>query len=420
MTTYTDLYSTMNIQDGMEADPNHANNFQRFLRAQMTDQALEKLIPFIAASTGSFPSKQFELTGQGGANASTLYAYAMHPGSAYLIQGGANNVFGIQAGTLLQKVANADGSDSSLVAFTFTGTETWPAIANGATNYRIDLLQMQLSYITDTPASVDFQDAMTRALTTNPITATRRRVRASLTIKQGTPAASPVVPEPDAGFVPVAFVCVGAGWTSATAPQFGFEAVASPTTQAIVYDLRMPLGVQLHRVDPVLFKLQTAWALSNQNQTLTSSSATNNMYAMAQTGPGRLIGVMIENTGVGAVFPGSFGLLKLSAATPSANYVAANNMVGGTGGQSFITRIYRKDFEQMHIPMGTGPTIQASVTNLYGPPLWSNGYRAMQEPGPATGGPPTGAAWGAVAAGWVNSASGVTIGGIWFVFATGL
>lgn len=414
MTTYTDLYSTMLFQDGMEVDFNHANNAQRFGRAAATDQMLEKLIPFIPVTTGTTPSKQSELTGQGGANASTLYAYAVHPGSAYLIQGASNAVINISAGTLLQKLANADGNDSTLTPFTFDGTTSaFPALANGATNYRIDLLQMSLAYITDTPVSVDFQDGITRANTTNPSAAVRRRVQAALTVKQGTPAASPVVPEPDAGCVPVGFVCVGASWTNATAPVFGFEGVGTPASQAVVYDLRMPLGVRLHRVDPVLFKLETAaWALSNQNQTLTSSSATNKMYASAQGGPGRLIGVMLESA---AQFPSSLGLLKVGATTPSANYVAGNGFFGGSTGQVGIIRVYRSDFERQHIPMGTGPTIQASATNKYGVPLWANGYRVAQEPST-----PASASWGAVGAAWVNSSSGVTLGGIWFIFATGL
>lgn len=414
----TDLYSTVFFQDGEQLTHDDLNNAQRFVRAQLTDQVLEKLAAFIWVPTGS--TQQSELTGQAGANASTLYAYATHPGSAYLRQGASNAVINIAPGTLLQKMANADGLDSTLVPFTFDGTTSaFPAIANGATNYRIDLLQMALVYINNTPASVDFQDAVTRANTTVAGTATRRRIQCTLSVKQGTPGASPVVPEPDAGCVPVGFVCVGASWTNATAPVLGFEAVATPASQAAVYDLRMPLGVRLHRVDPVLFKLDTAWALSDQNQTLTSSSGTNKMYAAAQIGPGRLIGLMLD--GASGLFPSSVGLMRSQAGvTPSANYVAANTFTGGTtgasGGSSAIIRISRRDFEENHIPMGTGPTIQASVTNKYGPPLWMNGYRVPQDPNPSASAP-----WGSVGVGWVNAGSpGTVVGGVWFVIATGL
>jgi hypothetical protein len=415
----TDLYSTELWLDGQAIELDKLNNGQRFLRAQLTDQVLEKLIPFLPVATGTLPSKQSELTGQGGANASTLYAYAMHPGSAYLVQGASNAEINIAAGTLLQKLGDANGQDSTLVPFSFDGTTSaFPAIANGATNYRIDLLQMALSYTTDTPLNVDFQDAVTRANTTVVGTVTKRRLKCVLSVKQGTPGASPVVPEPDAGAVPVGFVCVGASWTNVTAPVYGFEGMASPTTQAIVYDLRMPMGVRLHRVDPVLFKLQTAWALSNQNQTLTLSSSTNDMYCSINTGPGRLIGIMQESLGTA---PTSIGLLRVGASTPSANYVAGNSLTSGENHNNGIIRWHRMDFETLHIPMGTGPTIQASVTNGYGPPLWSDGYRAPQEPVQGAG-VASGATWGSVGVGYHNATSIVsaTIGGIWFVLATGL
>lgn len=371
MTTYTDLYSTMNIQDGMEADPDHANNFQRFLRAQLTDQILQSQIAAVSNS-----ATRPDLGGDDGANMSTLWAYCISPGHAFLRQGSANNKIQVSPGTLLQKIADSDGNDSTLVPFTFIGTEEWTIASGDATNPRVDLLQMQLTYITDTPVSVDFEDAVTRALTTNVATATRRRVQATLTVKQGTPAASPTIPDPDAGFVPVGTVVVGHGWTTAgNAPIFGVDTV--DTNNAVVHDQRMPIGMRKWITDPVNYKTAAAWALSDVNCAVTSSNATNLLWIRCPTNWGRVIAVDLNTAGI--TIPISVVRLARAQGSISAGFSAVSNDFGSNvaSDTSLLARSRRRDFETLHTP-SAGPTIQASAVSKIGVPLWASGYRVPQ------------------------------------------
>lgn len=373
MTTYADLYSTMNIQDGMEADFNHANNFQRFLRAQQSDQLVAQMVTSILTHQTS-PNFGID-DGATVADVSNLWAYAVSSGRAFLRQGSANNKIQVAPGTLYQRIASADGNDSTLVAFTFAGTEEWTLASGDATNPRVDMLQMKLEYITDTPASVDFEDAASRALTTNAATATRRRVQATLTVKQGTPAASPTIPDPDAGFVPVGTAVVGHGWTSAgAAPLFGED--TAEANNVVIHDQRMPLGVRALVTEPATYK-PTAWTLSADKVSLATSNATNDLYIRCQTNVGRVVAVDLAD----------FGLLAPASAVKlggdivgSAATFRVRNSFGTNRLSSSVGRSRRVDFEASHSPVA-GPTIVASAVKGYGVPLWASGYRTPQIPG---------------------------------------
>lgn len=363
----TDLYSTVFFQDGEQFTFDDANNMQRFVRAQMTDQLLQELV-----GAASNAGNQADIGGADGGNVSTLWAYTMNPGRAFLRQGSANNKIQLAPGTLLQKIANSDGNDATLVPFTFAGTEEWTLASGDATNPRVDLLQMKLEYITDTPVSVDFMDAATRALSTNPTANTRLRVQATLTVKQGTPAASPRIPDPDAGFVPVGSVVVGHGWTSATAPTFGLDQVESG--KAVVSDQRMPLAVRAHAVTPVMFFPVSNWSVDATWRDATASSGTNAM-AVPYRGPmGRLVGVRIEHS---AAFAG------VNLGTYATGAVGAHGGIKGnslTSASTAINELFaRTAFEGAHNP-NAGPTILPSTVNAIGMPLWQNGCRVPVNP----------------------------------------
>lgn len=371
----TDLYSTVLFQDGEQITFGDLNNVQRFVQAQMTDQIVESLVPGILTTIANTDLNGTDFGSLNGANIPKIYAHAVSPGWAFLRQGSANNKIQISPGTLLQKIGNADGQASTFLPFRFAGTEEFTLTNGDATNPRVDLLQMALSYITDTLASVDFQDAVTRADTTVANTATRRRVQCILSVKTGTPGASPVVPDPDAGNVVVGAVVVGNSWTTAgNAPIFGVDTAAA--SNAVVHDHRMPLGVGAYRVDPVLYKLETAFALANTNQLVTSSSATNFFLTMCPFHPGRLLAVDIHvNAGpaAGSVTIGN-GVTRFSAA-PSTGYSKGNTLNGSA--QSTRFRSLRTDFEAAHNP-AAGPTVQASAVNKIGVPMWTSGYRTPQ------------------------------------------
>lgn len=369
-----------------------------YLAAASTDQTIEKLLIPFGVGGGNH---QWDLPGQKGTDATlpgvaTPYCFALHPGGAYLDYGSANGIFKITPGTLFMKVANADGVNQTFLPFTFDGTQQFPTIAAGGSDYRVDLLQIKIERVSGA-------------------------LSATLSTKQGTPAASPTIPTCDTGFVPVGFVLVGASWTNATQPFIGLEQSAG-AGQAVLYDCRMPVGVRAIRVDPVMFKLETAWALANQNQVVTNSNGTNKMYVPFANAysPGRIIGVGIENIGAGTATPTNAGLLRVQAGVaPSVNFIAGHTFGGGTtgasSGSSAITRYFRRDFEDNHVPMGSGPVIQRSATEQVGVPLWTNGYRCPQDPQPQASAP-----FGNAALSWVNTTNGVSVGGVWFAIAGGL
>lgn len=399
----TDNYASVFWQDGQQLDLDGLNLGQRFVRAQLTDQILERCIAGVANSgfSGSIP----ELMGRVGTDAPSDYAYAVNPGGAFLRAGSGNNKVQIAPGTLLQKIANSDGQDSTLVPFFFSGTEEF-TIANGdATNPRVDLLQMKLEYISDTPTSVDFQDAVSRALTTVAATSTRRRIRCTLSTKQGTPAVSPVVPDPDTGNVAVGSVVVGHGYITSFGISFaGIDVV--DTNNAVVHDQRMPLGVSVFRVDPTAYKLETAWALASTNQVVTASSTTNKFYAHCPAHLGRLIALeMRTNTAptAGAITLGSLPNGMLAA--PSTVFVKGNTL-GTASGTLPVQRFLRGSIDGAHNP-AAGPVIQPSAVAKIGVPLWTGGFRVPGSPG-----------W--LGMGVVNQGGLASIGEIGFYLAMGL
>ncbi len=376
----TDLYSTVFFQDGEQLTFDDLNNGQRFLRAQLTDQILQQLIGDVSNA-----ATRPEFGGDGGANASGLWAYSMSPGRAFLRQGSANNKIQLAPGTLFQKSANNDGADSTLVPFSFVGTEEWTLASGDATNPRVDVLQMKLEYITDTLASVDFQDAVTRANTTTPNTATRRRIQCTLSVKTGTPAASPTIPDPDTGFVPVGTAVVGHGWTSAgAAPIFGVD--TAEANKVVIHDQRMPLGVRGHIVTPLLYMLETAFSLSAVNTVVNSTNATNLLFAKCPVSTGRLLAMDVISiqamTSVAkfvTYLPGNSPGQPPSGNTAVANGFGSNTILGG-----LVARSRRIDFEAAHTPLA-GPTILSSATNKIGVPLWASGLRTPTMPGSTFG-----------------------------------
>ncbi|HSR79118.1 MAG TPA: hypothetical protein VLN57_21270 [Xanthobacteraceae bacterium] len=367
----TDLYSTELWSDGQEVDTSKLNNSQRFVQATIFDQILQSKIASLELT-----STNPDLGGENGPDAPLLYAYCVSPGAAYLRAGSANNKVQIAPGTLLQKVANSDGQGATLIPFTFAGTEEFTFTNGDASNPRVDLLQMALSYISDTTASVDFQDAVTRAITSTPSTPTKRRVLCTLSVKAGTPAASPTIPDPDSGSVPVGSIFVPATWNAtATPPLIGFESSGNAT----VHDQRMPLGVHVVRVDPALFKLKTGWSLTDFNSRATASSGTNELYAILGLGPGRIIAIDVYSTVALSTGTVTIGWLDGSS-NPTTRYLKTNTVVSASSGN--VRRSQRVDFEGAHNPetvLGAYPIIQKSAVNKIGMPLWTSGIRVPQD-----------------------------------------
>ena len=385
----TDIYTQVAFQDGEGISHIDFNNLQKFLKAQLHDGLIQYLIGASKHTTIDPTNSNYdpEFSGQNGVDADTRWAYCLNPGQAFLRQGSANHKIQIAPGTLWQKIAATDGTEAKLIPYTFVGTEEFTLTNGDVTNPRVDLLQMKLEYVDGGSATRDFEDATTRVVTTTSMNTTRR-VQCTLSVKTGTPGASPAYPTPDAGFVPVGAVVVGNGWTTAgAAPIFGIDTTA--TNNAVVHDQRMPIKVRAYRVDPSEFKLVTAWALSNNNSTVSSSNITNLLYVPCPVTMGRLVGVEIH---ISSALPATFTPMATAADVGqstgilSTTYTPRNSIaLAASPGPSLYTEQW--GIESNHASTtgvgGVGPGIVANATmvnNLaYNSPIWCTGRRALYE-----------------------------------------
>lgn len=355
----TDVFAQQLIQDGMALGPADLNSLSSRTLAYLFDQVVFAALPREAftTSTDTFWSPL------GIPYALALTVHGGHPG-----QGSANNKVQIHRGTLLQAIADPDGSEPKLLAYTFANEEV--TIANGdATNPRIDLVQMKLEYVDDTSTSRDFQDATTRALSSQSLNI-RRRVKCTLSVKQGTPAASPAYPDPDTGYCVIAGVMVGATYSGATPLTLDDAAGAA----AVLHDQRMPLRVRSHGAlakDMVYagtdFVPTGGWYLERIN-----NIDGNSLYIPPHRwgNSGRLVMVdcqFRDSTALTSKIirwnPGDVAEVDLTGAN-----------LGGSSSATMSLRRSRLDqFQLLHAP-AAGPTIVGNINGM-GPPIWSNGRR---------------------------------------------
>jgi hypothetical protein len=358
-----DSFKAVLFNDGEGLVHTDFNDSTNFLAARLSDQILESLVGSVANTALLDP----DLNGQRGANAPTHLAYCLHGGSAYLRQGSANNKLQIAPGVLMQKTAPSDGNAPTFLCYSFAGTEE-VTIANGdAANPRVDLVQMKLERIDGDLQTRDIQDGTTHVVTSQTNNK-KRRVQCTLSVKQGTPAASPTYPDPDAGYVAVAGVVVGATYAAAAGFKWGDDTAGAV---AVVHDQRMPLNVQAHHSDPALFKMVTGWSLTGSGSTASCTVGTNDLRVQcSKAGNGRLVGVSVARTD-------TLGVLNLgNNGSGGTAFNACNNTPSfGVGADYAFTAYYT--FEGLHAP-AAGPTVQPSPTNKIGPPLWTNGRRCAR------------------------------------------
>lgn len=369
----TDLYKNVKWSDGEEITFGDLNDNQRFLASRLFDQTLHMLAPGLG--------KDLAFNGQAGADISTAHCYALSAGSAYLRQGSGNNKVQIAPGTLLQKLAAATGNESQLLAYTFVGTEE-VTIANGSGggNYRVDLVQMALVYLDTDSQSRHFEDAVTGALTSSA-TNKKRVVSCTLSVKQGTPAANPTVPAPDAGTVPIGAMIVpsayaGGAWN---ATGLGFYDTAAASS-LLCYDLRLPLGVRAHHVWPIEYQYDNAkWTLDTFKQHVTAGAAATALYIPCKQLGGRVLGVALVNndpSGFTAKFAnynesngGGLVISNMNTALLSDGSGVLKYLLDGLGNADH--------FQKHHAP-GSGPTVTANA-NGQGAPVWASGVRGPLE-----------------------------------------
>lgn len=403
MTTETDNFAANNQNDGEEIVYGDVNALSMFIGARITDQILAKMIPFLpnGLSNGD-PTAQGEYGKSVGAFSSKnqARAFALMPGGGYPWVGTATiagvtlatNAIGMQPGTLFQLIGDeSTGTDSQLLPFTFSGGETFSIAANSSGNPRVDLLEMALSFVTTDSQSRDFEDATTGANTTVSMNK-QRQVQCVYQVKQGTPAASPVVPTPDAGFCAIGAVLVNNGYATTTQIIAGVDTGGS---SAVLWDLRIPLNVKAHPVIATGMIADGRWTpnelVSGWGWIGYNANAANGLLTIpCPRSDGRLIAVAISGYfATGMASTAILGRAKLSTTigggpsitpvltfTPLAN--VTSELIAFDTTQHF--KIAQLDTIDAAMDPSAGPTALPDVTDTIGAPIWCNGARCTTRP----------------------------------------
>lgn len=306
----------------------------------------------------------------------TPYALALTCFGAHPKQGSANNKIKISNGVLFQPIAVPDGTEPKLLGYSFNFEEV--TIANGdASNPRVDLVQMKLEYVNDTTAARHFKDATTGAITSTTPTI-RRRVKCTLSVKQGTPAASPVYPDPDAGTVAIAGVLVGTNYVAA-AP-FGMDDAAGAV--AVIHDQRLPLGTRRYGT----LGNDMMWNSGSGFSTIGGGSGGGiiGVFRVTQDGEslyipcrawgnvGRLISLDCQFKDGTSL---TSGIVRHDIGNASATLLNNANLNGSSSGQASLRRVTLAQIQASHAP-AAGPTALPSTVWGIGAPIWTNGRRS--------------------------------------------
>ena len=336
------------------------NNTKNQTATRFLDGFVAQLAP---GDLGSASDPEMSSETPGGNSTGTEWCYVPTIGSAIPVQGASNNILKIAAGTVYQRVPSSP--QATFIPGTLDGTNQF-TIANGnGVNPRADLIQIQLQWTGVSPSSL---------------------VTATVNLKAGTPAATPVLPTPDSGFVPICYVVSGANYAGASS--FNCEAFSSTT--AVVYDVRMPLGVKTYVVRPNdMGRNFDAWDLSGlagdtfvgdngglgrriKNKSALTSSQ-DQVLIFCPTVRGRLLGVALlsknGNSATGVVQQ------RLEPSGPG-NSLATANLIENTTTASF----HRTGLDVLEL---TGSAAPVSPVNpgggtprkAYGAPIWCDGTR---------------------------------------------
>lgn len=357
--------------DGEAIDRTDDNNAQMFQQLREMNMFFSGAMPNIAgdpSSPGDVPAPdsfgEQAVLGVGIGDG----VYAPSPGSSYVYASGVANQLIFTYGpimTLPQEPWN--GAVEELALFRMAGGLTLTTAVGDAANPRIDLVEIKLEYVDGDPQTRHFEDATTRAPSSQALTDKERKVQITYQIKQGTPAASPAYPGTTAGFMAMAAV-----WIPAT-----HNAVHSP---ANIRDLRMPFGVRAVDVDFTQFQRTgiTPW-VDLGGAILTTQAATidtDYVYAVCPvaTRSARLLGVGIHCS------PGddwNAALVQmsypLSSAGPTATLIGfvSDVGVGAADGFTYADAIQIADQAGNGVPTFAKGS-RAPGTRI-GTPVWCNG-----------------------------------------------
>lgn len=357
----TDLFKEALYNDGEGVTHGDLNDSQRFLSAQLWDQTLAQLIGGIGLT-----SVDYDVAANGVTPPDHL-AYCLQGGAGFPYLGSTTNKIKMMPGTLLQRVGAATGDERVMLAYTFAGTEEFTIAAGDATNPRVDLLQMKLELVNADSQSRDFEDAATGVITTTS-QMKKRRVQCTISVKTGTPAASPTYPDPDAGYVAIGGVVVGANYLTTTQIIFGVDTAGA---NAVLHDQRMPLNVQGYRTPVSSFHIVASVTRADPAYFATSTSTTLShlrIPCLKAGSAGRIVGIDVAYSSTTAL---TAALIRAANADQDLSTLTLPLNAGLT----FYTRGF-VTFEGAHAPTA-GPVVQQSAVNKIGPPIWTNGRRCL-------------------------------------------
>lgn len=209
----------------------------------------------------------------------------------------------------------------------------------------------------------------------------QRRVKCTMLVKTGTPAASPAYPDPDAGYVVVGAIVVGATYAAASGVLFEDTAGAV----AVVHDQRMPLNIK-RRVTPVSAMQYDNgtphWTETSNMSMLQATGGAGRILYIPHVGPhGRLVAAKNDLYDAAAVTSSFVKRKYESAGVGLGITVSETNLnsgyANGSSSSNFAQRTASFANIQSTSTPAAGPTVTANANGM-GPPIWTNGKRAMQ------------------------------------------
>lgn len=272
------IHSRVFFNDGDPVDPADFNSMQT-LRAI---EQMDLMMGMINAADGEDPEAEPGTLGGVGARR----CYVPRVAGAMPYNGGGLEVDTTQGWIYAKNPSgptSPSGTDPTLLAF-YVPAQSAIATLSAAdpANPRIDLIQVRLDLIEDTPSVRDFEDGVSREITDSPSLNRHRRVQATWSVKEGTPAANPTRPTADAGYVEWACVRL-----PAAAANYGLEDL---------WDMRMPMRIEVQRVQPPQMGGGDTWAQGTDNDDppprVKTANDTKALWAIPHTGQmaGRIIG----------------------------------------------------------------------------------------------------------------------------------
>lgn len=298
------IFKTVLLNNGQGLDHTDLNNMQRFSDARLNDQILRELrrqVHMLSADmSGSEPEgswRQLDIE-------SDKYIWALTGGGGFARPSTSVALTTVaRAGTIYQWTDVPDGTDPKFLAYTLDDAEFTLLHGVGhATLDRIDLIEVQLSYVDGTLESRDFEDSSTGVVTSQSMNTTRR-VQCSAQIKAGTPAASPLYPTPTAGYGVLAAVYVPAT----------HNAVFARTD---FIDTRIPIGAKIYDVPAFNMDIggqaaASRWAISTAagERGVVSKGDSSDFVLCYPPVSGQTTRVM--GIGLGGIFPAGANVVRL-------------------------------------------------------------------------------------------------------------